>query len=98
MLTPHFFCDFHDHPQLSPLLVLGEHVAFLSRSKSALRRQAELIERGVFSRLLDTFLDLVWLSSPPLLLVTRPSTADLPLGNSRNGSKPPARSLSYSMK
>src|SRR5262249_56017927 len=37
-------------------------------------------------------------SSVPLFEVTRPSTTILPLGTKRSGSKPPARSLSYSMK
>src|SRR5690242_17674978 len=38
-------------------------------------------------------------SSRPLLEVTRPSTScALPLGKCRNGSKPPARSESYSRK
>src|SRR5450759_2979499 len=38
-------------------------------------------------------------SSRPLFEVTRPSTSCLlPLGKKRNGSKPPARSLSYSRK
>ena len=32
--------QFHDHPQLGPLLVLGQHVAFLGRGEAALRRQA----------------------------------------------------------
>src|SRR6201991_77989 len=37
-------------------------------------------------------------SSLPLLVVTRPSTAVLPLGRKRSGSNPPARVLSYSRK
>src|SRR4051794_23563846 len=37
-------------------------------------------------------------SSLPLLVVTKPSTAILPLGRKRSGSKPPARVLSYSRK
>src|SRR6185503_3953599 len=38
-------------------------------------------------------------SSVPDLLVTSPSTTTLlPLGTNRSGSKPPARSVSYSMK
>src|ERR1700745_1090326 len=40
-----------------------------------------------------------FLSSVPLLEVTRPSTTTLlPLGRKRSGSKPPARSVSYSRK
>ena len=37
-------------------------------------------------------------SSVPVFEVTRPSTTFLPFGTKRSGSKPPARSLSYSMK
>src|SRR4249920_1577131 len=37
-------------------------------------------------------------SSRPLFVVTRPSTVVLSFGSIRNGSKPPARSVSYSMK
>src|SRR6478752_5992772 len=37
-------------------------------------------------------------SSRPLFVVTRPSTTTLSFGSIRNGSKPPARSVSYSMK
>ena len=37
-------------------------------------------------------------SSRPVLVVTRPSTTWRSFGTSRSGSKPPARSLSYSMK
>src|SRR5450830_1431468 len=37
-------------------------------------------------------------SSRPLFEVTRPSTTVLPFGTKRSGSKPPARSLSYSRK
>src|SRR5262249_36938908 len=38
------------------------------------------------------------LSSLPVLVVMMPSTTCLPLGSMRNGSKPPERSSSYSMK
>ena len=37
-------------------------------------------------------------SSVPDFDVTRPSTTNFPFGTKRSGSKPPARSLSYSMK
>ena len=55
--APHLFGQFHDHAQLGPLLVLGQHVAFLGGGKAALRRQAKLIERDIFGRLLDALLD-----------------------------------------
>ena len=38
------------------------------------------------------------LSSVPDFVVTRPSTTFLPFGSNRSGPKPPARSLSHSMK
>jgi hypothetical protein len=57
--TPHFVGELHDHSKLRPLLVLGQHVAFLGRGKAALRRQAELIEGDVFGRLVDAALDVV---------------------------------------
>src|SRR6516165_484354 len=38
-LSPNLFGQFHDHAQLGPLLLLGQHVAFLGRGKAALRRQ-----------------------------------------------------------
>src|SRR6185312_12539943 len=58
-LPPNLGRQFHDHPQLCPLLVLGEHIALLGRSKSTLRRQAELVERHIFRRLVDAALELV---------------------------------------
>src|ERR1700752_2278673 len=54
---PHLIRQLHDHTQLCPLLLLAEHVAFLGRSKTALRREAELLDRhktrGVFDAALD---------------------------------------------
>ena len=92
VLLPHLVRQFHDHAQLRPLLLLGEHVALLGRGEAALRRQAELIERAYLvassmRRLMSSFF-----SSVPLLEVTRPSTTILlPFGRKRSGSKPPAR-------
>src|SRR5262245_9364261 len=57
LLSPHLVRHLHDHPQLRPLLVLGERVAFLARGEAALRREAELIEIDVLARLLDAPLD-----------------------------------------
>ena len=48
-----------DHLQLRPLLVLGQGVALFGRGKAALRRQAQLIERNIFRRLVDAALDRV---------------------------------------
>ena len=45
------------HAQLRPLLVLGQHIAFLGRGEAALRRQRELIRRHVFGGLADAALD-----------------------------------------
>ena len=57
--APHLVGDLHDHAELRPLLLLGQHVALLARGKAALRRQAKLIERHEFRRLVDAALDLV---------------------------------------
>src|SRR5262245_22251148 len=57
LLSPHLVRHLHDHPQLRPLLVLGERVAFLARGEAALRREAELIEIDVLAWLLDAPLD-----------------------------------------
>src|SRR6476619_441959 len=51
LLAPHLVRQFDNHAQLRPLLLLGEDVALFGRRKSALRRQAELIERDIFRRL-----------------------------------------------
>src|SRR5208282_5231254 len=59
--APNFVRELDDHPQFRPLLVLGERIAFFRRGKSALRRQAKLIQRGKFGRLVDTALDVVLL-------------------------------------
>src|SRR6185436_2594310 len=45
--SPNFVGQFHDHPQLRPLLVLGQNVALLGGGKAPLRRQAKLVERNV---------------------------------------------------
>ena len=76
----------------------AQDIAFLGRGEAALRRQAELVDVDEFRRLVDAALELVLLSSVPLFEVTRPSTTVLPFGTKRSGSKPPARSVSYSMK
>src|SRR5262245_39675479 len=55
--SPHLVGNLYDHPQLRPLLVLGERVAFLARGKAALRAEAELIEIDELARLLDAPLD-----------------------------------------
>src|SRR5579862_6216280 len=59
LVSPHLARDLDDHPQLGPLLFLGEVIAFLGRSEAALRRQAELIERDIFRRLVDAALEFV---------------------------------------
>src|SRR5262245_56291315 len=60
-LAPDLAGQVNDHPQLRPLFLLGEHVALLGRSEAALRRQAELLERCEFRRLLDAALHVVLL-------------------------------------
>ena len=59
--------DLHGHAQLRPLLVLGQHIAFLGRGKAALRGHRELIERGEFRGLVDAALDVVLLFERPEL-------------------------------
>jgi hypothetical protein len=99
LLRPHLVRQFHDHAQLGPLLLLGEHIALFRGRKAALRRQTKLIKRYVLvassmRRLISSFG-----SSCPLLEVTRPrTTCFLSFGRTRNGSKPPARSVSNSRK
>src|SRR5262245_50837056 len=58
-LAPHLFRHLHDPPQLRPLLLLGEDIAFLGRGEAALRREAELVERDELRRLLDAAFELV---------------------------------------
>ena len=66
-LPPNLICQFDDHPQFRPLLLLGENVSFLGGGKTALRRQAKLIERNIFRRFVDPSLDVVfWLKAPAL--------------------------------
>src|SRR5262249_57684565 len=57
--SPHLIRHLHDPPQLRPLLVLGQDIAFLARGEAALRREAELLERDEFRRLVDAALDRV---------------------------------------
>src|SRR6185503_911249 len=65
--TPHFLGHFDDQGELRPLLVLRQGVALLGRGEAALRRQAKLLERNIFRRLLDAPLDLVFRLQPPAL-------------------------------
>ena len=98
-LAPHFIGDFDDKTKLRPLLVFGQHIAFLGRGEAALRGQAELIERtylvaASIRRLMSSFF-----SRAPFLEVISPSTSCLlPFGKNRSGSKLPERSSSYSRK
>src|SRR5436190_18114399 len=58
-LAPHLVGHLDDPPQLGPLLILGEQIALLGGGKAALAGDAELLERGVFHRLLDAALEIV---------------------------------------
>src|SRR6185503_2814563 len=58
---PYLVRQFDDHAQLRPLILLGEHIALLSRGEAALRRKTKLLERHVFGRLVDAALDVVLL-------------------------------------
>src|SRR5579864_1399133 len=63
--APHLVRQLDDHPQLRPLLVFGEDVAFLGRGEAALRREAKLIERDIFCRFLDAPFDVGLLLQRP---------------------------------
>src|SRR5262245_17149026 len=52
-LAPHLAGNLDDHAQLGPLLLLGQHVAFLAGGKAALRAQAQLVEVDESCRLVD---------------------------------------------
>src|SRR6185295_12295514 len=56
---PDFFSHFHDAPELRPLLVLGERVAFLGGGEAALPGKGELVEIDELRRLVDAALELV---------------------------------------
>src|SRR5712671_4131182 len=57
ILSPHLLRHLDDHPQLRPLLVLGEYIAVLGRGEAALRRQGELIDVNEFRGLLNAALE-----------------------------------------
>src|SRR5260370_16268788 len=59
--SPDLVGEFDDHAQFRPLLLLGQDVAFLGPGEAALRRQAELLGRTEFTRLLDPPFDTVLL-------------------------------------
>src|SRR5262249_1500662 len=92
--SPHLIRHLDDPPQLRPLLVLGQDIAFLARGEAALRGKAELVEIDEFRRLVDAALERVLLLERPALGGDEAEHHHL----ARSGSKPPARSLSYSMK
>ena len=97
--APHLARRLDDLAQLRPLRLLGEDVALLGRRKAALRRERELLQRSEFRRFVDAALDVVLLFQRAVFEVTRPSTTIFwPFGRNRSGSKPPARSVSYSRK
>src|SRR5690242_5987015 len=56
---PHLVGDLDDHPQLRPLLLLGENVALFGGGEAALGRQAQLIEVNKFGRLIEAAFDRV---------------------------------------
>src|SRR6188472_195335 len=84
--------DLDDEGQLRHLLVVAERVAVHRRRETALRREAELVERRVRARFLDPPERSSFVSSVPRFVVTRPSTTCFsPSGRNRSGSKPPER-------
>ncbi len=72
------------------MLALGQRIAFLGRGEAALRREAKLLDRREFRGFFDPSKNSIRDSSSPVLVVMRPSTAFLPLGRKRSGSKPPS--------
>src|SRR3954467_8727142 len=50
---PYLSRQLYDHPQLRPLLLLGEHIALFGRGKAALRRKRELVDVDELRRLVD---------------------------------------------
>src|SRR5690242_2451086 len=58
-LAPDLVRKLDDQAQLRPLLVLRQDVALDGRREAALRREAELVDRRMLGRCLDTALDLV---------------------------------------
>src|SRR5690349_23339607 len=57
LLTPHFLRGLDDEPELGHLLVERERVALHRRGEPALRREAKLLQRNVFGRLVDAPLE-----------------------------------------
>src|ERR1700688_2377295 len=53
LFPPHLLCDFADHPQLRPLLLFGETIAFFGRGEAALRRKTKLLQVGESGGFLD---------------------------------------------
>ena len=91
--TPHVVGDAHEMLELAALLVFGELVAFLGACKTALRTQAQALERHVFRGSIDAALECV-----RVFEVMSPSTTILSFGMKRSGAKSPERSSSYSRK
>src|SRR5476651_2727572 len=81
VLHPDFFGDFHDHLELSPLLVLGQNVAFLGGSEAALWRQTKLVEIDELGGLIDEALELVLGFKPPAFRGDEPEHHGLALGD-----------------
>ena len=64
---PDLLGHFDDEPQLGPLLVLGQRVAFLGRSEAALARKAKLLDIAELRRLIDAAMmtadEIAWLDA-----------------------------------
>ena len=87
-----------DHQlQLAALLVPGQQVAERRRGEAALRRDRQVLERHVLRRLVDAPPQRVDRLELRLLGADQAEHDHLVLrGTKRSGSKPPARSVSYS--
>src|SRR3954453_1898546 len=79
--SPDLVGDLHDPPQLRPLLVLGQDIAFLGGGEAALRREAELVEVDVPRGLVDAALELVLGFERPALRGDEPEHDHLALGH-----------------
>src|SRR5262245_4673243 len=58
-LAPYLLGDLDDHREFGPLLFLGQNISLLGGGEAALGREAQLVERSVFPRLIDPPLDVV---------------------------------------
>lgn len=95
-LAPHILGDGLYERDLSPLLFLGELVAFLSGGETALGGQAQTVERHILGRFGNAGLDRFRIFQFRLFGGNQPSTTCLSPETLASGSKSPERSSSNS--